>query len=276
MTSRGLYEELAEIERQGQGAVLATVVRAEGAVPRHVGSKMLILADGRLLGSIGGGEVEQRVRDAGLEALGDGQPRLLHYSFRDPARGDPGVCGGEVDIFVEPVGRRPTMVVVGGGHVGRAVLHLAHWLGFRTILCDDRPEFADAQRAPDADQVIRCPMAEVARHVSLTADTYLVLTTRGVPLDVEALPALLESPAAYIGVIGSRRRWQTTAQELQARGVYAAALARVTSPVGLELKAETPEEIAVSILAQVIQQRRGGDGAAIDARAVESRGERES
>jgi xanthine dehydrogenase accessory factor len=260
VANRSLFEELAEIERTGKAAVLATVVRARGAVPRHAASKMLVYADGRTLGSVGGGEMEERVRQAALRSLADGLPQLLHYTFQDPAQGDPGVCGGEVDVFVEPVGRPPTIIVVGGGHVGQAVLHLARWLGFRTIVCDDRAEFASAASAPEADQAIACPMGELADRLSITPDTYLVLTTRGVPLDVEALPALLASPAAYIGVIGSRKRWETTTQELRARGVSPEALARVTSPMGLELKAETPEEIAVSILAQIIQRRRGGTG----------------
>jgi xanthine dehydrogenase accessory factor len=264
VANRSLFEELAEIERTGKAAALATVVRARGSIPRHAASKMLVHADGRTLGSVGGGEMEERVRQAALQSLADGLPQLLHYTFQDPAQGDPGVCGGEVDVFVEPVGRQPTIAVVGGGHVGQAVLHLAHWLGFRTVVCDDRAEFATAEAAPEADQAIACPMADVASRLNITPDTYLVLTTRGVPLDVEALPALLASPAAYIGVIGSRKRWETTAQELRARGIAPEALERVTSPMGLELKAETPEEIAVSILAQIIQQRRGGSGQPMD------------
>ena len=260
MAQRLSFETLAEIERTGQAAALATVVRARGAVPRHAGSKMLVYGDGRVVGTIGGGEMEERVRQAALQSLADGAPTMLHYTFQDPAQGDPGVCGGEVDVFVEPLGRRPTLVAVGGGHVGRAALHLARWLGFRTTVCDDRPEFATAESAPDADQAIACPMGEITSHVTITPDTYLVLTTRGVPLDVEALPLLLAGPAAYIGVIGSRKRWETTAKELRELGVSPEALARVTSPMGLELKAETPEEIAVSILAQIILLRRGGSG----------------
>lgn len=255
-----MFEELAEVERTGVAAALVTIVRARGAVPRHTGSKMLVYADGRVVGTVGGGEMESRVLAEARRSLADGEPRLVHYAFQDPAQGDPGVCGGEVDVFVEPVGRRPTIIVVGGGHVGRAVVHLAGWLGFRTVVCDDRAEFASAQAVPEADQAIACPLADLAQTVTITPDTYLVLTTRGVPLDVEALPALLDSPAAYIGVIGSRKRWETTTQELRARGVSPEALARVTSPTGLELNAETPEEIAVSILAQIILLRRGGTG----------------
>jgi len=258
--TRSLYEELAEAERTGAPAALATIVRARGAVPRHAGSKMLVFADGRIVGTIGGGEMESRVVAEARKAIESGEAKIVPYAFSNPERGDPGVCGGEVEVFVEPVAQRPTLVVMGAGHVGRAVIHLAHWLGFRTVACDDRPEFAAAQAVPEADQVLACPLSELTAAMTITADTYLVLTTRGVPLDVEALPALLASPAAYIGVIGSRKRWETTAAELRQQGVSAEALSRVTSPTGLELKAETPEEIAVSILAQIILLRRGGTG----------------
>ena len=260
MAQRRLFEELAEAERTGQAVALATIVQARGAVPRHAGSKMLVFGDGRVVGTVGGGEMESRVVTEARQSLADGEARMLHYTFQDPAQGDPGVCGGEVDVFVEPVGQRPTVIVVGGGHVGRAVIHLAGWLGFRTVVCDDRPEFGSAQAVPEADQAVTCPLADLAHAVAINPDTYLVLTTRGVPLDVEALPALLASPAAYIGVIGSRKRWETTAQELRAQGVSPEALSRVTSPTGLELNAETPEEIAVSILAQIVLLRRGGSG----------------
>lgn len=258
--TRSLYDELAEAERLGVPAALATIVRARGAVPRHAGSKMLVFADGRVLGTIGGGEMESRVAAEARRVIESGEAVILPYAFSNPERGDPGVCGGEVEVFVEPVAHRPTLVVIGAGHVGRAVIHLAHWLGFRTVACDDRPEFAASQAVPEADQVLACPLRDLADSLAITGDTYLVLTTRGVPLDVEALPALLASPAAYIGVIGSRRRWETTAAELRQLGVSAEALSRVISPTGLELKAETPEEIAVSILAQIILLRRGGTG----------------
>jgi xanthine dehydrogenase accessory factor len=165
-----------------------------------------------------------------------------------------------VEVFVDPIGTKETVVVFGGGHVGRAVIHLAHWLGFRTVLADDRPEFASPESAPDADEHIVCRLAELTQRVRVDARTYLVLTTRGVSIDVEGVPALLEGPAAYLGIIGSRRRWETAVAELEGRGVPREKLARVHSPMGLELNAETPEEIAVSILAEIILLRRGGTG----------------
>ncbi len=255
-----LYRRLAELESSGEPFVVATVVRAQGSVPRHEGTKMLVFPGGRSEGTVGGGDLEHRVIQAALEALRDGQPRKLSYSFRDLERGDVGVCGGEMEVFVEPVQARPTLVVVGGGHVGRAVVHLGSWLGFRVVLSDDRPEHASADSAPGAEAYLVGPLAELPQRMPITPDTYVMLTTRGVPVDVDGLPALLASPAGYIGVIGSRRRWEVCARELAARGVPAEQIARVHSPMGLELNAETPEEIAVSMLAEIIQIRRGGTG----------------
>jgi xanthine dehydrogenase accessory factor len=178
----------------------------------------------------------------------------------DPQRGDPGVCGGQVEVYVEPIYPKPVLVVIGGGHVGKAVLHLAHWLGFLTAVSDDRPGFCNEQVLPEADYYLPVEMSEIPHQIAVTPWTYLVLTTRGANVDAEGLPALLKTPAAYIGVIGSRRRWATTTKLLREKGILEEEIARVKSPIGLELNAETPEEIAVSILAEIIQLRRAGNG----------------
>ncbi len=260
MTDDSLFSRLADLERKGEPFALATVVRASGSVPRHPGSKMIVLPDGRLEGTIGGGEMEGRVVEEALQGLRDGQARLLRYELSDPSAGDPGVCGGEMEVFVEPMGSRPTLVVVGGGHVGQAVVHLAHWLGFHTVVSDDRAEYASPETHPEADEHIVAPLAELPGRIRIDPQTYIVLTTRGVPVDVEGLPGLLDTPAAFLGVIGSRRRWETAARQLSERGISPERIARVVSPMGLELNAETPEEIAVSILSQIIMLRRGGSG----------------
>lgn len=267
-----VYARLAELEREGRSVAVATVIRSQGSVPRHEGSKMLVFPDGSIEGTIGGGEMESRVIAEALAALKDGRPRVLHYAFRDPKEGDVGVCGGEIDVYVEPVRPRPTVLVFGAGHVGRAVAHLAAWLGFRVVVADDRPEFATPEAVPEADQVVHCALAELPDRVAINDQTYVLLTTRGVPVDVAGLPALLDTPAAYIGVIGSRRRWETTARALREQGVPAEMLARVTSPMGLELNAETPEEIALSIMAEVVMHHRGGTGEPMRHEAPAARG----
>lgn len=255
-----IYKALAELEEKNQAGAFCVVIRARGATPRNASSKMLVYPDGRILGTVGGGELEYRVIAEALKAIQDGNPRILEYSMTDPQRGDPGVCGGQVEVYVEPIQPKPTLVVIGSGHVGKAVVWLAHWLGFRVVVNDDRPEYANPEAVPDADEYFVCPMQELPEKLEITADTYLVLTTRGVTIDGPGLPPLLETPAAYLGLIGSRRRWATTYKALRDAGVAQEKLARVRSPVGLELNAETPEEIAVSILAEIIMLRRGGSG----------------
>ena len=255
-----IFQRLAELEGAGEPAALVTVIRDQGSVPRHAGAKMIVFPDGRIEGTIGGGELESRVIEEALAALADGRTRRMTYAFRDPEQGDVGVCGGEMEVFVEPLGQEPQLVIIGGGHVGKAVAHLGKWLGFRVVVCDDRPEFALTEAVPDADAHVVCALGEVPQRVGIHSQSYVVLTTRGVQIDLEGLPALLETPAAYIGVIGSRRRWETTAEALLERGVPAEAIERIVSPMGLELNAETPEEIAVSILAEIIMRRRGGTG----------------
>lgn len=258
MTS--IYQALSELEKTNQPAALCTVTKSEGSTPRHVGSKMLVYPDGKFIGTVGGGDLEHRVLDEAWMALSDGQPRYLHYNMADPLRGDPGVCGGQVEVFVEPILPPPTLVVIGAGHVGKAVVHLAKWLGFRVIVSDDRAEFCTPEATPGADEYHPVEMGKLADQIKITKRTFLAVTSRGSGVDAHGLPRLLESDAAYIGVIGSKRRWATTVKALREKGVKDELIANVHSPMGLELQAETPEEIAVSIMAEVLMVRDKGTG----------------
>jgi len=255
-----IYQALAEIEKNNESAALCTVVKSEGSTPRHVGSKMLVYPGGNFIGTVGGGDLEHRVLDEAWMAVADGKPRLLSYNMSDPSRGDPGVCGGQVEVFVEPILPAPMIVVIGGGHVGKAVVHLAKWLGFRVAVSDDRTEFCTPESVPGADAYYAVPMEKLTEQLKITRQTYLVVTSRGSGVDAAGLPSLLDSPAAYIGVIGSKRRWATTVKALKEKGVADEKIARVHSPMGLELNAETPEEIAVSILAEIMMLKDKGSG----------------
>ncbi len=217
---------------------------------------MLVFADGRIQGTVGGGEMEHRVRLEAAEALRDGTPRLVTYSLVDPTAGDPGVCGGETEIYLEPFMPKPTLYVVGAGHVGRAVSDLAQWLGFRTVVWDDRSEVIDD--AEHADTTLTGPITAALEVEPITPDTSVVVVTRNVKLDLEILPPLLQTSARYIGLMGSTRRWDTTRQALINQGIAPTELDRIRAPIGVEIQAETPEEIAVSILAEVVANRRGG------------------
>ena len=258
--TKNIYQLITELQERGESAALCTITAAQGSTPRHTGSKMLVYENGEFTGTVGGGELEHRVLDEAWIAISDGKPRKLNYSMTDPARGDPGVCGGQVEVFVEPILPPEKIIIIGGGHVGKAVAHLAKWLGFRVAVSDDRAEFCSAEMNPDADEFYPVAMADLPKHVNINRQTYLILTTRGVATDVPGLPALLDSRAAYIGVIGSRRRWTMTVNGLKEAGVDEQKIAKIHSPIGLELQAETPQEIAVSILAEILMLRNQASG----------------
>lgn len=268
-----IFKALAEIEKNNESAALCTVVKSIGSTPRHVGSKMLVYPDGKFIGTVGGGDLEHRVLDEAWIAMGDGQSRLLSYTMADPSRGDPGVCGGTVEVFVEPILPPAMVVVIGAGHVGKAVVHLAKWLGFRVAVSDDRAEFCNPEAVQGADAYYPVEMGKLAEHLEINKRTYIVITSRGASVDVQGLPGLLESDPAYIGVIGSRRRWLTTVKGLKQKGVAQEKIARVHSPMGLELNAETPEEIAVSIMAEILMLKDKGTGKPMRMKQAEAQAE---
>jgi len=255
-----IISKLAELIREGKTVALCTVVESKGSTPRHQGSKMLVFPSGRILGTVGGGEIENRVIAEALEAIQAGKTRMIRYDMVDPEKGDAGVCGGQVEVYVEPYLPAPLVLIVGGGHVGKAVAHVAKWLGFRVVVSDDRPEICTPELIPDADQFLVCEMADIPQKIDIDKQTYIILTTRGMVVDVPGLAPLLDTQAEFIGVIGSQRRWMMTRKELISQGVTEEKLDRVHSPVGLELNAETPEEIGVSIMAEVIMLRNEGSG----------------
>ncbi len=260
-----IYQSIAALQAaRGAGAV-CTIIESSGSTPRHEGSKMLVYEDGHFIGSVGGGEVETRIIKEALASIHDGKSRRLEYNMVNPQRGDPGVCGGTLEVYVEPILPDPLLLVIGGGHVGKAVAHLSKWLGFRVAVSDDRPEYCTKEANPDADEFYPVAMADLPHHLKFNSRTYVVLTTRGAAVDIEGLPALLDQPFAYLGIIGSRRRWTVARNGMVEKGVAEEKLARVHSPIGLELRAETPEEIAVSILAEIIMERNGASGASLKA-----------
>ena len=276
-----ILTNLVDLVGRGHSAVLATVIRTDRSVPRHPGAKMLVTDDGHRFGSVGGGEMEARVIREAEACLADGRPRLLDYDLINPGAGDPGVCGGRVTIHLEPHMPPSTVLVIGCGHIGRAVrdrrpgvtttdqcgggatraravTELAHWLGYRVVATDDRP--GTAEEVTGADLVVAGPISEVLEQVVLTPRDHAVVVTRNTDLDVESLRHLLATEIGSIGVMGSARRWQTTCQSLADLGIALGDIERVTSPIGLELGAENPEEIAVSIMAQLVAQDRSTTG----------------
>lgn len=252
-----------ELIRRNVPCALCTIIKTSGSVPRHPGAKMLVSENGSIVGgTVGGGSMESRVCDLAKQSLSSGKSTLIKYQLSDPRKGDPGVCGGEVEVFIEPLLMKPTILIIGAGHVGRALTYLARWSGFRVLLADDRPDLCTPEECPGADEYIKGALIQTLGQTKLTPQTFVALVTRGYPIDVEILPILLQSPASYIGVIGSQRRWLTTSKVLRERGLTDTDLARIHAPIGLEIAAETPEEIAISIMAEIVRVHRGQEVAA--------------
>lgn len=256
-----VYEALLEAQKNGIPAVLATIIKTQGSMPRHTGSKMLVYEDGSTVGTIGGGAMESKVITAANVVMGSGEAQTVTYQLNSIEAGDPGICGGTATIFIEPLDLPPMLLIIGGGHVGKATAELGKWLGFRVLLSDDRPEYCNPDYIPDLNDYIICKPDEITEHVSINRNTYIVAVTRGLPIDVKLFPPLLATESPYIGLIGSRRRWSLTRDTLkQEHELTDDQLSRIHAPIGLELEAETPKEIALSILSEIVMIRRGGTG----------------
>ncbi len=260
MSTDIVLRALADLPRTGTAAALCTIIQAKGSTPRKAGAKMLVYKDGSIVGTIGGGEIEARVIEEAVESILSGDSKILSFDLIDPQKGDPGICGGTQEVFIDPLKQPPDLIVIGGGHVGRAVVHLGKWLGFRVILSDDREDYCTAENAPGADVYIHCKLEDLPDRHEFSPQSAIVLATRNNQVDIQGLPELLNTPSAYIGVISSRRRWNLTREELVKAGIAEEELDRIKAPIGLDIKAETPEEIALSILAEVIKTKRNGSG----------------
>lgn len=254
---QAVYEALLAVQSEGRHAALATVIRTQGSVPRHAGSKMLVYPDGRIVGTIGGGAMEAMVVEEARKIMQGSPAATFSYTLSDLKGGDPGICGGTVEVFVEPIGGLPTLVVIGCGHVGKALAELAKWTGFRVIVSDDRADYCSPEAIPNMDGYLPVVAGELLEHLSITPTTYIAAVTRGLPIDEQLFPKLLQAGVSYIGLIGSKRRWAITRKALiEDHHLPDAVVDQVHSPIGLNIGAESPQEIAISIMAEVIQHHR--------------------
>jgi xanthine dehydrogenase accessory factor len=255
-----VYEAVLEAVRGGEPACLLTIIETHGSTPREVGTKMLLRSDGTTAGTIGGGKIEATALADAREALAACESRISYYSLLGESKTDLGVCGGDARVFVEVLHPKPTLLIAGAGHVGQPLATFGHLLGFRTVVADDRQEFANPQRLTTADSLVVGPYEELGKRVSINARTYIVIATRGHEYDETVLRQVLDSPAAYIGMIGSRSKVRSVFDRLLADGIPRAKLARVCAPVGLRTNGQTPAEIALSIMAEIVAVQHGGTG----------------
>ena len=272
-----LFEEIVRMRRAGQRGALATIVHTNGSIPSFESSRMLVREDGSTQGTIGGGCVEADVWAAAKEVMQKEAPRKLVFHLNNEATFDNGlICGGTVEVFVEPILPQPVVVLFGGGHVSTAVAKAAHAAGFGVMVVDDREAFANAQRFPMA-QEIYTGYDEAFEKLQPNASTYLVIVTRGHKEDMRVLAWAVRTQARYLGMIGSKRKVLSVYKALEKEGFRMGEFDRVYAPMGLEIGALSPEEIALSIVAELVAVRRNAETSAhkklkLEARdAVESR-----
>jgi len=255
------FSKLSEIEAKGLLAVFCLVTKTRGSTPRHAGSKMIVFNDGQTYGTVGGGEIESLCISEALKLIKSGSFGNLNYKLVNPELGDPGICGGEVDIYLEVIGKKPKIIIVGAGHVGKQISKLANWLGFLVMVIDDRKELLTEDNLPDTNHRFESWDSLIESFPELDSmSTSVVLTTRSLEIDVTLIPQILKINPNYIGVIGSKKRWIKTTELLLNNGILESEIDNIYSPIGLDLKGETPEEIALSIMAEILKVKNNASG----------------
>ena len=261
--NREVFAAVADALERGEQAALVTIVSTTGSTPQRIGAKMLVYADGRTVGTIGGGCYENDAFWKAREAITNRKPRMVHYELSDDFAQETGlICGGQMDVYIEPIEPSPELYVVGAGHVGFHLARVAHEVGFRVHIVDDREKFANRERFPDAVEIVVDDIPAWIARANLPPHAYAVIVTRGHTNDLEAMRALAPRELRYLGLIGSRAKVARIYDALVSDHMAPELLARVHAPIGLDIGAVTPQEIAVSILAELIAVKHGKDNPA--------------
>jgi len=252
-----IYDEIVRLRKLGQKCALATIVQVNGSIPSYESAKLLVREDGSIMGTVGGGCVEAEVWNAAREVIETEKPRHLNFSLGQEAAYDTGlICGGQLNIFVEPVIPQPRAFIFGGGHVSKSISKVATLAGFLTTIVDDREAFANRERFPEAEETYADEYESVFPKLPVTSTSYLIIVTRGHRDDMRVLRWAVGTPAKYISMIGSKRKTISVIHELEKEGFQRETFERIFAPMGLEIGAESPEEIAISVVAEMIAVRR--------------------
>jgi len=254
---KDIYEAIVEARRAGERLALATIIARKGSTPRRDAAKMLIYPDGRQIGTVGGGCMEAEICREALAAMSSEKAQILKFDLTADDAEDSGlICGGTMEVYVEPIVPDPTLFIFGAGHIGRSVATIAKIVGFKVAIIDDRIKYASQERFPNADAIYVESWETVFERLPITDSSFLLIATRGHQFDLTCLRFALRTPARYIGLLGSRRKIQLFFEKLAAEGFAPGDFSRVRAPVGIEIGSETPEEIAVSIAAELIAVRK--------------------
>ena len=255
-----IYDEIVRLRRLGQKAALATIVQVRGSIPSYESAKLLVREDGSMMGTVGGGCVEAEVWNAAREVIETEKPRHLSFNLGQDAAYDNGlICGGQLDIFVEPVIPQPRAFIFGAGHISKSLSKVAALAGFATTIIDNRDTFANSERFPEADEVFAEEYEDVFPKLPINETSYVIIVTRGHRDDMRVLRLAVETDARYIAMIGSKRKVISVVKELEEQGIAHERLERIHAPMGLDIGAISPEEIAVSVAAEMIAVRRNAD-----------------
>ncbi len=252
-----VYEELIRLRRLGQKCAIATIVQVRGSIPSFESAKLLVREDGSMIGTIGGGCVEAEVWNAAREVMETEKSKHMSFNLGQDAAYDNGlICGGQLDVFVEPVIPPPRAVIFGAGHISKSLCKVASLAGFSTTIVDNRDSFANRERFPEADEIFAEEYEEVFPKLIVHESTYLIIVTRGHRDDMRVLRWAAATQARYVAMIGSKRKVISVIKELEKDGLSREQLGRIYAPMGLEIGAISPEEIAIAVAAEMIAVRR--------------------
>ncbi len=252
-----IYEEIVKLRREGRRGAVATIVNVRGSVPSFRTAKMLVRDDGSIAGTIGGGCVEGEVWQAAKEVMEEEKPRTLTFNLNHNPKYDTGlVCGGTLNIFIEPILPLALLYLFGAGHVATYIYKVANIAGFSTVVIDDRAAYANRERFPEASEVLAENFDTAMSRLAPNSSSYIVIVTRGHKDDMRMLRWAVQTEARYIGMIGSRRKVIAIHRELREEGLAENLFERVYAPIGLDIGALTPEEIGVAVCAEMIAVRR--------------------
>lgn len=252
-----LYEEIVRLRKDGRRGAVATIVNVRGSIPSFKTAKMLVRDDGSIVGTIGGGCVEAEVWQAARDVMESEKPRTLTFDLNQDPKYDTGlVCGGTLEIFIEPILPPADLYIFGAGHVASSLYRVARIAGFDVTIIDDREAYANRERFPEAQQVIAEDFDQAIAQLNPSESAFIAIMTRGHRDDMRILRWAVQTPARYVGMIGSKRKTIAIFKELQKEGLPPHLFDRVHAPIGLDIGAITPEEIAVSIMAELIARRR--------------------
>ena len=252
-----VYDELVRLRKLGQKCAIATIVQVRGSIPSFESAKLLVREDGSMIGTIGGGCVEAEVWNAAREVMETEKPKHMSFNLGQDAAYDNGlICGGQLDVFVEPVIPAPSAIIFGAGHISKSLCKVSCLAGFATTIVDNRESFANRERFPEADEIFAEEYEEVFPKLTVHDSSYLIIVTRGHRDDMRVLKWAATTPARYVAMIGSKRKVISVIKELEKEGLSREQLDRIYAPMGLEIGAVSPEEIAISVAAEMIAVRR--------------------